>query len=199
MARYCKNHLWRSWEVYQYLLQAISRLVHDTVKGIDSLIIIICNIQYLYVLWAHRRLQSCTVPGQELAMPHLMCNCGKRTLLLHCTPYVRLCTHMLYAGDHVSSHPVLVIWVCTIQNNPSNARACRCISINGALWTVSSNFLSSITHFLYTGLYFTGDGILRDADGHLKITGRVDDVIKIKGRRIGTAELEQALVRPLCC
>ena len=48
------------------------------------------------------------------------------------------------------------------------------------------------------GFYFTGDGISRDADGHLQITGRVDDVIKIKGRRIGTAELERALVRLLC-
>ena len=63
---------------------------------------------------------------------------------------------------------------------------------------LSQVFFSNVTRFLHTGLYFTGDGILRDADGHLKITGRVDDVIKIKGRRIGTAELEQALVRPLC-
>ena len=46
----------------------------------------------------------------------------------------------------------------------------------------------------YAGYYFTGDGVYRDADGHLQITGRVDDVIKIKGRRIGTAELERALV-----
>ena len=50
----------------------------------------------------------------------------------------------------------------------------------------------------YTGFYFTGDGVYRDIDGHLQITGRVDDVIKIKGRRIGTAELERALVRSLC-
>ena len=49
------------------------------------------------------------VPGQDLAMLHLMGNCGKRVLSLHCTLYVHLCTHMLYDGDHVSSHPVLVI------------------------------------------------------------------------------------------
>ena len=45
-----------------------------------------------------------------------------------------------------------------------------------------------------TGLYFTGDGAYRDKDGHYQITGRVDDVINIKGRRLGTAEVESALV-----
>ena len=64
------------------------------------------------------------VPGQDLATPHLMCNCGKCILSLHCTLYVSLCTHMLYAGDYVSLHPVLVIWVCMIRNNPGNARVC---------------------------------------------------------------------------
>ena len=47
------------------------------------------------------------------------------------------------------------------------------------------------------GLYFTGDGAYRDGDGHYQITGRVDDVINIKGHRIGTAELESAMVRSL--
>ena len=45
------------------------------------------------------------------------------------------------------------------------------------------------------GLYFTGDGAYRDNDGHYKITGRVDDVINAKGHRLGTAELESAMVR----
>ena len=45
------------------------------------------------------------------------------------------------------------------------------------------------------GLYFTGDGAYRDNDGHYKITGRVDDVINVKGHRLGTAELESAMVR----
>ena len=45
------------------------------------------------------------------------------------------------------------------------------------------------------GLYFTGDGAYRDADGHYQITGRVDDVINTKGHRIGTAELESCMVR----
>ena len=47
---------------------------------------------------------------------------------------------------------------------------------------------------IYTGYYFTGDGALRDKDGHYRITGRVDDVINISGHRLGTAEIEDALV-----
>ena len=46
----------------------------------------------------------------------------------------------------------------------------------------------------YPGSYFTGDGCRRDADGYYWITGRVDDVINVSGHRIGTAELESALV-----
>jgi acetyl-CoA synthetase len=46
----------------------------------------------------------------------------------------------------------------------------------------------------YAGLYFTGDGCRRDADGYYWITGRVDDVINVSGHRIGTAEVESALV-----
>jgi len=45
----------------------------------------------------------------------------------------------------------------------------------------------------YKGLYFTGDGCRRDADGYYWITGRVDDVINVSGHRIGTAEIESAL------
>ena len=46
----------------------------------------------------------------------------------------------------------------------------------------------------YPGYYFTGDGARRDEDGHYWITGRVDDVINVSGHRIGTAEVESALV-----
>src|SRR6185437_3120262 len=46
----------------------------------------------------------------------------------------------------------------------------------------------------YKGKYFTGDGCRRDADGYYWITGRVDDVINVSGHRLGTAELESALV-----
>ncbi len=46
----------------------------------------------------------------------------------------------------------------------------------------------------FPGLYFTGDGARRDADGYWWITGRVDDVINVSGHRMGTAEVESALV-----
>jgi acetyl-CoA synthetase len=46
----------------------------------------------------------------------------------------------------------------------------------------------------YPGTYFTGDGCRRDADGYWWITGRVDDVINVAGHRLGTAEVESALV-----
>ncbi|RYZ67168.1 MAG: acetyl-coenzyme A synthetase, partial [Proteobacteria bacterium] len=46
----------------------------------------------------------------------------------------------------------------------------------------------------YPGLYFTGDGCRRDEDGYYWITGRVDDVINVSGHRLGTAEIESALV-----
>jgi acetyl-CoA synthetase len=46
----------------------------------------------------------------------------------------------------------------------------------------------------FRGMYFTGDGARRDADGYYWITGRVDDVINVAGHRLGTAEIESALV-----
>ncbi|MEX6634329.1 acetate--CoA ligase [Hyphococcus lacteus] len=46
----------------------------------------------------------------------------------------------------------------------------------------------------YPGMYFTGDGVRRDEDGYYWITGRVDDVINVSGHRMGTAEVESALV-----
>ena len=45
----------------------------------------------------------------------------------------------------------------------------------------------------YPGLYFTGDGALRDENGNYRITGRVDDVLNVSGHRIGTAEVENAI------
>jgi len=45
----------------------------------------------------------------------------------------------------------------------------------------------------YPGLYFSGDGCKRDNDGHYRITGRVDDVVKVSGHLIGTAEVENAI------
>ncbi|MBA3525961.1 MAG: acetate--CoA ligase [Sphingomonas sp.] len=61
------------------------------------------------------------------------------------------------------------------------------------LWNDHERFFA--TYFTtYRGRYFTGDGCRRDADGYYWITGRVDDVINVSGHRIGTAEVESALV-----
>jgi acetyl-CoA synthetase len=61
------------------------------------------------------------------------------------------------------------------------------------VWGDHARFFS--TYFTtYPGLYFTGDGCRRDEDGYYWITGRVDDVINVSGHRMGTAEVESALV-----
>jgi acetyl-CoA synthetase len=61
------------------------------------------------------------------------------------------------------------------------------------VWNDHDRFFE--TYFkAYPGLYFSGDGCRRDADGYYWITGRVDDVINVSGHRIGTAEVESSLV-----
>jgi acetyl-CoA synthetase len=61
------------------------------------------------------------------------------------------------------------------------------------VWGDHERFIT--TYFTtYPGSYFTGDGCRRDADGYYWITGRVDDVINVSGHRLGTAEIESALV-----
>ena len=61
------------------------------------------------------------------------------------------------------------------------------------VWGDHARFFT--TYFsTYRGLYFTGDGCRRDEDGYYWITGRVDDVINVSGHRMGTAEVESALV-----
>jgi acetyl-CoA synthetase len=61
------------------------------------------------------------------------------------------------------------------------------------VWGDHERFMS--TYFSdYKGYYFTGDGCRRDVDGYYWITGRVDDVINVSGHRMGTAEVESALV-----
>ncbi len=61
------------------------------------------------------------------------------------------------------------------------------------VWGDEERFFT--TYFTtYPGKYFTGDGARRDADGYYWITGRVDDVINVSGHRMGTAEVESALV-----
>jgi acetyl-CoA synthetase len=51
----------------------------------------------------------------------------------------------------------------------------------------------------YKGYYFAGDGCYRDKDGYYWITGRVDDVLNVSGHRLGTAEIESALVSHPSC
>ena len=61
------------------------------------------------------------------------------------------------------------------------------------IWGDHERFVQ--TYFsAYPGLYFTGDGCRRDEDGYYWITGRVDDVLNVSGHRLGTAEIESALV-----
>jgi acetyl-CoA synthetase len=61
------------------------------------------------------------------------------------------------------------------------------------VWGDHDRFMK--TYFAdYKGYYFTGDGCRRDEDGYYWITGRVDDVINVSGHRMGTAEVESALV-----
>src|SRR6201999_1828226 len=66
----------------------------------------------------------------------------------------------------------------------------------GQMRTVYGDHKRFVTTYFttYPGKYFTGDGCRRDADGYYWITGRVDDVINVSGHRLGTAEIESALV-----
>ncbi|SFZ86714.1 acetyl-coenzyme A synthetase [Devosia enhydra] len=74
--------------------------------------------------------------------------------------------------------------LCITESWPGQART---------IWGDHQRFVS--TYFeTYKGRYFTGDGVRRDADGYYWITGRVDDVLNVSGHRLGTAEIESALV-----
>jgi len=74
--------------------------------------------------------------------------------------------------------------LCITQSWPGQMRT---------VWGDHERFFQ--TYFTtYRGLYFTGDGCRRDEDGYYWITGRVDDVINVSGHRMGTAEVESALV-----
>jgi len=84
----------------------------------------------------------------------------------------------LLEGNGVSGN------LCLRRSWPGQART---------LWGDHQRFVQ--TYFsTYPGLYFTGDGCRRDEDGYYWITGRVDDVVNVSGHRLGTAEVESALV-----
>ena len=78
----------------------------------------------------------------------------------------------------------------------TSGNLCLAASWPGQMRTVWSDHRRFFeTYFTtYPGKYFTGDGCRRDEDGYYWITGRVDDVINVSGHRIGTAEVESALV-----
>jgi len=83
-----------------------------------------------------------------------------------------------------------------LQGNPAEGVLCIADSWPGQMRTVwGDHDRFEKTYFAdYPGYYFTGDGCKRDADGDYWITGRVDDVINVSGHRMGTAEVESALV-----
>ena len=83
-----------------------------------------------------------------------------------------------------------------VQNGATSGNLCIADSWPGQMRTVYGDHQRFIdTYFkTYPGKYFTGDGCRRDADGYYWITGRVDDVINVAGHRLGTAEVESALV-----
>jgi acetyl-CoA synthetase len=83
-----------------------------------------------------------------------------------------------------------------VQEGATSGNLCIADSWPGQMRTVYGDHERFIqTYFsTYPGKYFTGDGCRRDEDGYYWITGRVDDVINVSGHRMGTAEVESALV-----
>jgi len=92
--------------------------------------------------------------------------------------------------------PVLMDASGNILEGENEGNLCIADSWPGQMRTVYGDHKRFIdTYFSqYDGYYFTGDGCKRDKDGYYWITGRVDDVINVSGHRMGTAEVESALV-----
>ena len=84
-----------------------------------------------------------------------------------------------------------------LEGNGVTGRLCIQYPWPGMMRTVYGDHQRFVqTYFsMYPGLYFTGDGCKRDEDGYYWITGRVDDVLNVAGHRLGTAEVESAIVR----
>jgi len=83
-----------------------------------------------------------------------------------------------------------------VLEGAASGNLCITDSWPGQMRTVYGDHERFITTYFttYPGKYFTGDGCRRDEDGYYWITGRVDDVINVSGHRLGTAEIESALV-----
>ncbi|MDR3529886.1 MAG: acetate--CoA ligase [Rhodopila sp.] len=92
--------------------------------------------------------------------------------------------------------PILVDGEGQELTGSTEGNLCIADSWPGQMRTVFGDHERFIQTYFSTfkGLYFTGDGARRDADGYYWITGRVDDVINVSGHRMGTAEVESALV-----
>jgi acetyl-CoA synthetase len=92
--------------------------------------------------------------------------------------------------------PVIVNADGQVLDGAAEGNLCIAEPWPGIMRTVFGDHARFIqTYFsTYKGLYFTGDGARRDADGYYWITGRVDDVLNVSGHRLGTAEIESALV-----
>ncbi|HTV87819.1 MAG TPA: acetate--CoA ligase [Stellaceae bacterium] len=92
--------------------------------------------------------------------------------------------------------PVIVDGEGNALEGPCEGNLCLARSWPGMMRTVFGDHQRFVETYFSTfhGLYFTGDGARRDADGFYWITGRVDDVINVAGHRLGTAEIESALV-----
>jgi acetyl-CoA synthetase len=92
--------------------------------------------------------------------------------------------------------PVIVDGEGTPIEGAGEGNLCIADSWPGQMRTVYGDHQRFIETYFSTfkGMYFTGDGCRRDADGYYWITGRVDDVLNVAGHRLGTAEIESALV-----
>jgi acetyl-CoA synthetase len=92
--------------------------------------------------------------------------------------------------------PVIVDNDGKLVEGPGAGNLCIARSWPGQMRTVFGDHSRFVTTYFshFPGLYFTGDGARRDEDGFYWLTGRVDDVINVAGHRLGTAEIESALV-----
>jgi len=94
--------------------------------------------------------------------------------------------------------PVILDPTTAVEQTETAAEGVLCIkdSWPGQMRTIFGDHDRFVSAYFsdYKGYYFTGDGCRRDADGYYWITGRVDDVINVSGHRMGTAEVESALV-----
>jgi acetyl-CoA synthetase len=82
-----------------------------------------------------------------------------------------------------------------VTGNPASGNLCMKVPWPSILRTTYGDHERCRLNYFsaYPGLYFTGDGALRDEQGKYRITGRVDDVLNVSGHRIGTAEVENAI------